>query len=332
MVQWKLYLSLFNQEHLQAGDIKSPACFCIYISMQDRNAAAALGEAAKREQMEVMGENDYLINSGDASILIEGTVTELGCTAIWKIISTEDASVLITASGIGENINICLITDDIALASKAHSRHMCTVLVTCSDNYRRNKEEHIADAELSSVDSVSLSFLRMTTAHASGEPFILSQRNDFIIRESVEEDRTELQKICDESSEGNLINEMTSSVSRFEDVTTKAYDFYGFGMWTIVHRPSSEVIGWFGFYPENGQVWISYYLDRKFRGRGMAIRLAQVLLEYAWYEMGLTEVFAAIYEENRASVRLAEKMGFVIREDKKRPLLIMRKSLEDDYL
>ena len=55
---------------------------------------------------------------------------------------------------------------------------------------------------------------------------------------------------------------------------------------------------------------LGYMLRRDCWGRGFATEAARVLLDFAFGELGLHRVFAVVDEDNPASIRVVEKLGF----------------------
>ena len=56
---------------------------------------------------------------------------------------------------------------------------------------------------------------------------------------------------------------------------------------------------------------LGYWLGRAHWGRGIVSAAASAVTAYALTELGLTRVFALPYAENRASIRVLEKAGYV---------------------
>ena len=55
---------------------------------------------------------------------------------------------------------------------------------------------------------------------------------------------------------------------------------------------------------------LGYMLRRDCWGRGLATEAARLLLDFAFGEVGLHRVFAVVDEDNPASIRVVEKLGF----------------------
>jgi RimJ/RimL family protein N-acetyltransferase len=93
----------------------------------------------------------------------------------------------------------------------------------------------------------------------------------------------------------------------------------GMGMWAVELKESGRVVGHVGFFdmerdmvpsliglPEMG--WI---FDPSVHGRGIAREACEAALAWADRELGPVEIPAIIGPENEASMRLAERLGFI---------------------
>jgi len=95
---------------------------------------------------------------------------------------------------------------------------------------------------------------------------------------------------------------------------TDRYPAWGFGKWAVVEKTSEEVIGYCGLAQFNarvlpGEVEIGYRLARPHWGKGYATEAARAVRDYAFGVLELPRLIAVIDPENRASLRVAEKIG-----------------------
>jgi RimJ/RimL family protein N-acetyltransferase len=85
----------------------------------------------------------------------------------------------------------------------------------------------------------------------------------------------------------------------------------GYGHWAVEEKASHRLIGRMGFLNPEG--WpgfeVGWTLAREFWGRGYASEGARRMLEYAFTEMDRDHVISLIHPENKASIKVAEKMG-----------------------
>src|SRR3954453_5354392 len=93
------------------------------------------------------------------------------------------------------------------------------------------------------------------------------------------------------------------------------YRNWGFGMWAVVKKSSRSVIGYCGLSRYAGrcadhEAEIGYRLIRPSWGQGFATEAARATTVYAWEILRRQRIIAMIDPGNRASIRVAEKIGF----------------------
>ena len=92
------------------------------------------------------------------------------------------------------------------------------------------------------------------------------------------------------------------------------YRQWGFGPYAVIEQSSREVIGYCGlfFFPDvNGQpeIEVGYRLARDKWGNGYATEAAQSVRDFAFQTLGVNRLIAMIDPENKASIRVAQKLG-----------------------
>jgi RimJ/RimL family protein N-acetyltransferase len=85
----------------------------------------------------------------------------------------------------------------------------------------------------------------------------------------------------------------------------------GYGMWAVEERESLRLVGRIGFFNPDG--WpgfeIGWLLGRKYWGRGYATEGARAALDFGFRVLDRTHIISLIHPENKASIRVAEKLG-----------------------
>ena len=85
----------------------------------------------------------------------------------------------------------------------------------------------------------------------------------------------------------------------------------GYGHWAVEEKSSGRLIGRMGFFNPEG--WpgfeVGWTLGRDSWGKGYATEAARHMLAHAFGDMGREHVISIIHPDNRASIRVAEKMG-----------------------
>lgn len=90
-----------------------------------------------------------------------------------------------------------------------------------------------------------------------------------------------------------------------------SYERSGFGMYLVAARGSGERLGICGLISREGlsDVDIGYAFLQVHWGQGYALEAARAVLAHAHGPLGLRRVLAITAPDNRASIRLIEKLG-----------------------
>ena len=92
------------------------------------------------------------------------------------------------------------------------------------------------------------------------------------------------------------------------------YGKYGYGMWLVIEKATSEVIGRAGIEPgesyEAGAVELGYIIAYHKQKKGFATEVCRGILDFARDEIGAVAVYARASAENEASNRLLKNLGF----------------------
>jgi [ribosomal protein S5]-alanine N-acetyltransferase len=92
----------------------------------------------------------------------------------------------------------------------------------------------------------------------------------------------------------------------------EAYPDYkknGFGRWLMFTKDSNEFIGWCGLKRVGDNVDLGYRLMQKHWNKGYASEAAIACLDYGFRELNLQRIIGRVAPENKASIRVLEKMG-----------------------
>ena len=97
----------------------------------------------------------------------------------------------------------------------------------------------------------------------------------------------------------------------------------GLGYWSVVDRGNpDQFLGWVSLIPYDAlgpQVEIGWRFRRAAWGRGYATEAAAPVLRHGMITLALDEVVADIDPDNTASIRVATKLNFRLRETKLKP-------------
>jgi RimJ/RimL family protein N-acetyltransferase len=85
----------------------------------------------------------------------------------------------------------------------------------------------------------------------------------------------------------------------------------GYSMWELIPKQSGELSGFCGLQPLPGteETEIGWWLIPELWGQGFATEAAKAALAFGFEAAGLSRIVAVAQPENRASVRVMEKLG-----------------------
>jgi RimJ/RimL family protein N-acetyltransferase len=85
----------------------------------------------------------------------------------------------------------------------------------------------------------------------------------------------------------------------------------GYGIWAVEEKESGRLAGRIGCINPEG--WpgfeVGWTLRREFWGKGYATEAARRALEYGFHDLDRPHIISLIHPENRASIRVAERLG-----------------------
>ena len=82
--------------------------------------------------------------------------------------------------------------------------------------------------------------------------------------------------------------------------------------WMAVERETGRKIGVFGLVRDGGTAEVNYILSPDARHRGYAREAVERLMQYARERWQVERILAEIHRDNKASVALAERLGFTV--------------------
>jgi len=80
----------------------------------------------------------------------------------------------------------------------------------------------------------------------------------------------------------------------------------------VITHEEAGVIGSVGFNRAIGEAWeVGYWVDKAVQGKGVATEAAAALMKWGAMKFGVTQFVAVHFQDNPASGRVLEKLGFV---------------------
>jgi len=94
------------------------------------------------------------------------------------------------------------------------------------------------------------------------------------------------------------------------------YEQRGFGLWVMESLETSEFVGDCGLTPQTvdgvTDIEVGWHTRREYWNQGLATEGASACRDYAFGDLGLQRLISIIHPDNRASRRVAEKIGMTL--------------------
>lgn len=99
--------------------------------------------------------------------------------------------------------------------------------------------------------------------------------------------------------------------ARLKEIILPHYQKYGFGRWAILNKKDKKFVGLAGlvFQDEYQAVDLGYWINRRYWGKGIASEISKSILDYGLNTLNLEKIIAIVACENKASVKILEKIG-----------------------
>ncbi len=181
-----------------------------------------------------------------------------------------------------------------------------------------NTQEDLSAAPYAMTEIAEMEYSAFCKAYErmAGLPWKILETDRCVVRETTEADVDSFYKIYSEPemtryTEG-LFPDPEEERAYIRKYIREVYGFLGYGMWTILHRESGEIIGRAGLSWREGAEMpeLGFLIGLPWQRQGYAYEVCRAILEFGKQELEFSSIQALVKKENRASVRLCEKLGF----------------------
>lgn len=166
------------------------------------------------------------------------------------------------------------------------------------------------------LNDCSVEYLERVYRRYKELPWTILETPRCILRETTEADLDAFYQLYAESSitryMDNLSLDREVELRYIRQYRENVYEFYDFGVWTVLLKETGEVIGRAGLEVKDGftEPELGFMIGVSWQRQGLAREVCEAILRYAKEELEIPEVHAVAAVANEASVALLRKLGF----------------------
>lgn len=106
------------------------------------------------------------------------------------------------------------------------------------------------------------------------------------------------------------------------DCVEKWYNTEKDAQWWVITNIKEKPLGQIVFGPQGDYYWLGYILHPNFRGKGYATEAVMLIVNYLFLSKNIVRIQAECNPENKASIRVLEKVGFKYEGLKRKSIFI----------
>lgn len=213
-----------------------------------------------------------------------------------------------------ENEEYVILTDEAAIARECSEKGQPYLFLLTEEN--KHESLPMGAYCIENIEDVNDDYLDKVYRRAKGLPWQIITTDRLQIREITVEDVPRLYELYADEAVTRYMEPLFPTIEQEEEYTRdyiqNIYHFYGYGMWLITLKESGEVIGRAGLEYKEGfdGLELGFMLGMDYQHKGYAYEACKAVLDYAREELEQTCFYAVVHEENEASLRLCDRLGF----------------------
>ena len=165
------------------------------------------------------------------------------------------------------------------------------------------------------VSACELDFFEGILKRFLGLPWDILETERCLVRETTVEDVDAFYELYKDKEiteyMENLFEDRDEEIEYTKSYIKNVYEFYGFGMWTVLEKTSGKIIGRAGVSYREGYELpeLGFMIGKAYWRQGYAFEVCKAIANYMHenYEMDQIQIF--IEPENTPSILLAKKLG-----------------------
>lgn len=182
-----------------------------------------------------------------------------------------------------------------------------------------------ADLVIECLDDLDIDIIEETLLHGLGLPVTIAETQRLIIREIIRDDVDKLYRISQQPGMEYLMRDQNGEncfePERMLSYIENVYRFYGYGLWSVWTK-TGELIGCCGLSELHTGLELQYMVASEYQRQGYGMEMCTAALNYAFDRTEWEEVWVRIHPDNQESSRLAQRLGFLPKDNESEELCL----------
>ena len=147
-------------------------------------------------------------------------------------------------------------------------------------------------------------------------PWDILRTDRLLVRETVPTDVPEFYDIYSDPEITEYMEDLdqdpAAEIRKTEEYAENAYDFYEYGIWTVLIEETHEIIGRAGIEQlDDSEIpSLGFMIGKKYQHNGYATEVCQKIIDYADKMINTDFIRVCVNEKNTGSIELCKKLGF----------------------
>ena len=211
---------------------------------------------------------------------------------------------------------ILWITDSLTEAKRLKREGEAVLILLCEENRSEDFSEFpyaVEDIDLMDDETKELYFERVYR-RLRDIPWDILETERCTLRETTVEDVDAFYELYKDPSMTlymeDLYEDPEEERQYIRDYIKNQYGFYDYGVWTVIEKESGAIIGRAGLSVRPGEEdpELGFLIGVPWQGKGYATEVCRAIIQYAATQLEAKGVVAYVQPENKASIRVCEKV------------------------
>lgn len=209
--------------------------------------------------------------------------------------------------------DIIFVCDDSVKAKKMYGEGKCVVALLTEEN--GGQDFSFCSYAIMNATECEATFFEGIMKRFLGEPWEILETDRCLVRETTTEDVDLFYELYKDEEITRymepLFEDREEEIEYTKSYIKNVYEFYGFGMWTVVEKATGKVIGRAGVSYREGfeHPELGFMIGNDFQRQGYAYEVCSAIVDYMYENYDMEEILIFIEPQNTPSINLAKKLG-----------------------